>query len=184
MAGPTSAWCEERSFGHEADAALGALRIQSGYNTVFTIGTGRSAVGFGWFLSDTIELTMKLALQVDANTDTVPGGIILSTTVGPTFNFPASGGPSNAYFVTLGAGINYEQINSLTIPGTSYATNQISAVGLAYDIEIGKRFQLLPNFSWKPNISVGGFTGTDIVNDNAGANPAFKVVPLEFALLF
>ena len=179
------AWAELSPPLNEVDESLAVYRIQSGYNSGFALGTQGSGVAYGRMLNSWLELSSRFAFAIYNNTDQYPGSLRIDLTVGPTFNFPINdAGAVEAIFLTLGAGLNYSRLNSISIPGTDYATNAQAATSFAYDLELGKRFLVVANFSWKPSISVSGFIGNDLFNGGLVSYPNYRIIPLRFAYLF
>jgi hypothetical protein len=169
---------------NEVDTTLGLYRARSGYHAGFFLGLGGLGVGYGRRLNDWLEAFTRFQVEVYSDNGQNPGGAVISAWFGPAINFPSSSGWQNSFFFAGGVGFNYSRIDAFTFPNTLFSTGAVSAWSVSYGVEAGKRFSLLPNVSWKPTISVSGFTGPDIFNNGFASHPTFAVIPLEFTALF
>lgn len=171
---------------NELSVALGFVRIQGGYNTIGALGLGYHGVDYSHTLTDWLALSGRARVSVSANTDQTQGNTIVELTVGPTFNFPVSPahGLADAFFVSLEAGVNYTQVNGITVPGTLYATGPLFQTNPAFSIEVGKRFQVLPNVSLMPSLLVTVMDGPDVISGAANSNAALSIEPLAVSVTF
>lgn len=168
---------------NELDASLAYFRAQVGYNAVGALGVGYRGVGYGYALTRWLELSIRVRFSASANDDQTQGETVFEATAGPTFNF---GGASLAsdFFVSLGAGANYTQINSIIVPGTLYTTGGLYSTNPTFSFEIGKRFQVFPNVSLKPSFLITQMIGADIIDGASNASPAFSINPVEISITF
>lgn len=169
----------------EITGVFGAYEIQKSYPSQFVIAGDSLGVGIGHTITELLEASARIRFNQFSSTDQLPGGTKLFMTFGPTLNFAESGrGLANAFYFSAGVGFNYNRMDSFQLQGTYYNTAAMSTLGLAYSLEIGKRFELFPNVSWMPNFSVSSYTGTDIFNNNLSVYPLFAFVPLGFSIHF
>jgi hypothetical protein len=170
---------------NEVSFNLAAYRIHNGYNPGFWLGTSGGGIGYARRLTSLLDLSMHFALDDFGNTVSVPGATVIRATIGTTFNFPVDDrAKRNAYFITLEAGIDYSSVNSLAIPGTDYTTGGMSSSNLAYNLQLGKRFELLPNISLRPLLAISGHTGVDILSGGGTSYPDVEIVPLALSIFF
>ncbi len=169
---------------NEVFFSLAAYKIQSGYNPGFWFGNSGRGVGYGRTLLPWLQFSARALLDVYGDSDSAPGSSRVTATAGPIIDIPTDErGEASAFFIYLGAGIDSQSISSFTVPGTLYYTGGASSKNFAYAFEIGKRFYVLHNVSWRPTLGAGGHTGFDLAS-NGTAHPALSIVPLALSILF
>lgn len=115
--------------------------------------------GYHYSLMDMIQVGTRSRVSI------VGDAFDFQVLVGPTLNYNLGGGAadaSNAIYLGAYGGLNH-------IDGGTTSTNDAS-----FQFEIGKRFELAPGISWKPNFNVA-FTTRD------GDNLDFAIVPVAFS---
>jgi hypothetical protein len=169
---------------NEVMFAVAAYRAHAGYNPGFWLGTRGRGLGYGRKLAPWVQASLRLGSEVYGSTDSRPGTTTFAVTVGPTFNLATDDrGLANAYYVALQGGVDYSRRSRLTIPGTLYSVEAVSSRAFAYNVELGKRFALLPNVSWRVHIALSGHFGQDIFNGKS-STPSVDIVPLALSILF
>lgn len=174
-----------KALDNEVSLALAQYAAQTGEHPEFTLGTASNGISYGRVLTSFLEINLKVVFDTYASTVQAPGGTKFTVTLGPIFNFPVDDqGIANAFFVSLGAGIGYQRVNSFSFPGTLFETPAVVETDFAYDFEVGKRFSLLPNVSYSPTLFVMGSSGTDIYNDYLVHHPGYGALPVRVSILF
>jgi hypothetical protein len=180
---PLAGWADENRI--EVIAGVGAYQTQSGSASSFAIPGTEPSLGIGMTVYQLLELGLRIGFDTYSSTTELPGGTQVFATVGPTVNIAVNEkGLADAFFLAVGAGLNYNHLSSYQPNGTQYYSNPESTLALAYSIEVGKRFALLPNVSWMPSFTVTGYRGSNVFDNSVDELPTYSVIPLRFSVHF
>lgn len=127
-----------------------------------SFGGGSTTVGFGAdynyaVVPDILQFGLKSAVAYSEATATTIAAVL----AGPTINFPVTD-LRDSFFLTGAFGFTYLEVSSG------------STTKFSFGFELGKRFQILENFSYRPAVSI-----TKV----SGASMRFGVSLLSFSLI-
>jgi hypothetical protein len=136
-----------------------ALTFGSNQTTAFAINAGYSRTLMANMIQGTFYGTLA----------TAGGTTAFQLMVGPTFDLPIDNtGLHNAVFLRAVGGLFWTNSAALSTSSTS---------AFAYNVAIGKRFELFSVVHWNPEFSVSGQT-------ISGSNPTWSFTPISLSFLF
>jgi hypothetical protein len=124
-----------------------------------------------YFVAPQVEVGVNLtilAFNASASTSSV-----FTAMVGPTYNFCED--VSNSFYAKAYIGLG-EFYNGTLGPNFSK---------VSYEFAVGKRFEIIPHVTYKPEIAyIGTGSGTLVTDGDVPATHNWAVIPFQFALLF
>jgi hypothetical protein len=123
-----------------------------------------------YFVTPALEVGAKIGVSITNSDDVTRSEFTVQ--VGPTYNF--SDEIANAFFVQALVGLDL-----------NFRSKYPNYSEVAYTIAFGKRFEIIPHVTWKPQIALLGFgSGTQFTDGDVSAIRNWTIIPFQFSLLF
>jgi len=132
----------------------GALSLVSGTTSLVVTGA------YNYLVSPGIQIGLRPTFSyLEAGNTSITTIILLG---GVTLNFPFYANLQRAFFIFGGAGFSHTSVI-------------ISSTDFTFQINVGKRWEIVEHFTFRPTV---GFSKT------GSANVVFNIVPLAFSVIF